>query len=71
MSSSNSSNRGGRGLGRGRIGGGRGRGRRGLGPGGKCECTNPDCGKTITHQIGKPCYRQKCPECGSPMVRED
>lgn len=59
----------GRGAGR---GGGRGRqpGGFGLGPGDFCICTNPECGKKIPHQRGVPCYEQRCPDCGSPMVRE-
>ena len=58
---------GGRGLGR---GGGRGRkGGFGLGPNGVCVCTNPNCGHTVPHQRGTPCYQMKCPKCGSPMVR--
>ncbi len=63
----------GRGAGRGR-GQGQGRGRKGgdfaAGPGGTCVCTNPDCEHEATHQAGQPCYQQKCPECGSPMVRK-
>jgi len=50
---------------------GKGQGRRnkGLGPQGKCVC--PDCGTEIAHQRGIPCYEQKCPECGSTMVRAE
>ncbi|HDH45077.1 MAG TPA: hypothetical protein ENG66_06790 [Thermococcus sp.] len=55
----------GRGFGR---GGGRGRmGGFGLGPGGVCVC--PNCGYTVPHQRGIPCYQMRCPKCGSPMVR--
>jgi predicted DNA-binding protein (UPF0251 family) len=63
---------GGRGRGRGRTGGGRGRmgGPFAAGPGGNCVCTNPECGHKIAHTAGQPCYQKKCPECGSPMVRE-
>jgi predicted amidophosphoribosyltransferase len=49
----------------------RGRGRMkgfSLGPGGYCVC--PSCGKKVPHQRGTPCYQQKCPDCGQPMVRE-
>ncbi len=56
----------GRGLGR-----GPGRGRMGgfaAGPGGSCIC--PKCGAKDVHQIGVPCYQQKCPKCGSSMKRE-
>ncbi len=61
--------RAGRGL-RAGIGAGRGRGRMGgfaAGPGGYCVC--PKCGTKAVHQIGIPCYQQKCPKCGSPMTR--
>jgi len=51
----------GRGLGRGRMGG------FAQGPGGECVC--PKCGNRVAHQIGTPCYQQKCPKCGSPMTR--
>lgn len=68
------SNRGG-GRGAGRGGGkgqGRGTGRMGgsqaAGPDGFCIC--PECNHKVTHQAGKPCYDQKCPECGSAMLRE-
>ena len=59
---------GGRGQGPGAMGTGRGRGGgSALGPGGFCGC--PKCGYEQTHQLGIPCYEQKCPECGSQMVR--
>jgi len=61
----------GRGFGRG-AGQGAGRGRMGgpvsAGPEGQCVC--PKCGEKATHQIGIPCYKQKCPKCGSSMTRE-
>ncbi|MCD6225471.1 DUF134 domain-containing protein [bacterium] len=63
----------GRGFGRGagRGAGGRGRmGGFGAGPGGVCVCTNPECGYEAPHQAGVPCYTQKCPKCGSPMIRK-
>jgi len=47
---------------RGRMGG------YGLGPGGFCIC--PNCGYVKKHVRGKPCYRMKCPRCGSPMTRK-
>ena len=57
-----------------RPGGGRGRGGQGGpyrgGPGGICTCTNPDCEYEEEHQVGKPCYQQKCPQCGSAMIRK-
>jgi electron transport complex protein RnfB len=52
-------------------GGGRGRGggnRPGSGPGGKCVCT--ECGAEKPHQVGVPCYEQKCPKCGAKMVKK-
>ena len=59
----------GRGNGRGQ-GRGSGRGRNsGPGPQGKCIC--PECGTTVAHQRGIPCYEQSCPKCGSKMIRED
>jgi predicted DNA-binding protein (UPF0251 family) len=57
-----------RGAGMGR-GGGRGRmGGFAAGPGGSCVC--PKCGHKASHQLGAPCYQQKCPKCGSAMTRE-
>ena len=38
------------------------------GPGGYCIC--PNCGEKATHQLGTPCYEQKCPKCGTAMTRE-
>jgi hypothetical protein len=59
---------GGGGIGRGTGTGGRGRmGGRGLGPEGECMC--PQCGEKAPHQRGIPCYQQKCPKCGTAMVR--
>jgi len=46
---------------RGRMGG------RGLGPGGECFCIN--CGTSVAHQRGVPCFKQKCPKCGRFMTR--
>ena len=40
------------------------------GPGGYCVCSNSQCGYKAPHQTGVPCYQQKCPKCGSPMIRE-
>lgn len=40
----------------------------GLRPGGYCVC--PNCGATLSHQRGVPCYTLKCPLCGSAMVRD-
>ena len=47
-----------------------GRGRRGgfaAGPGGDCIC--PNCGERVSHQLGTPCFEQKCPKCGAAMTR--
>lgn len=58
----------GRGMGRGQTDGGRGQGRGfAAGPGGTCIC--PSCGTKISHQIGIPCFEQKCPKCGNAMTR--
>ena len=61
----------GRGQGRGRgmgpeRGGGRGGGY-GMGPEGECVC--PNCGSKAPHQLGVPCYNQRCPKCGTMMMR--
>lgn len=61
------------GFGRGRgQGGGRGRmgGSFAAGPGGICQCVNPECGYEAPHQAGSPCYTLKCPKCGSPLIRK-
>lgn len=53
---------------------GQGRGRMGgpfaAGPGGICVCTNQECKHEVPHQVGIPCFQQKCPKCESPMVRK-
>lgn len=55
-------------IGRG-FGGGRGRGGGfAAGPGGKCVCTK--CGYEAAHSVGQPCYRMRCPKCGSAMIRK-
>ncbi|MDZ7698553.1 MAG: DUF5320 family protein [Deltaproteobacteria bacterium] len=62
----------GRGMGRGaggQDGGGRGRGG-GLGAGPEGNCVCPSCGEKAPHQLGTPCYEQKCPKCGAAMTRE-
>jgi len=46
-------------VGRGRMGG--------FGPPGECVC--PKCGHKIPHKRGVPCYQEKCPMCGTSMVR--
>jgi len=62
------------GRGGGRGSGGAGGGGRmggncpGSGPGGECIC--PNCGYTAPHTAGQPCYRIKCPQCGTKMIRK-
>ncbi|RLA94249.1 MAG: hypothetical protein DRG55_01350 [Deltaproteobacteria bacterium] len=59
----------GRGSGRGRGGRGWSRGMgRGLGPGGQCVC--PQCGASVPHKPGVPCFQVPCPKCGTPMLRK-
>ncbi len=51
--------------------GGAGRGQGGgssKGPGGNCIC--PSCGERVPHQLGTPCFEEKCPKCGTVMTRE-
>ena len=58
----------GTGKGMGPRGGGRGRGGGyRSGPGGDCIC--PNCGERVSHQLGAPCFEQKCPKCGTAMTR--
>ena len=55
---------------RNRMGPGRGRGLGGgfaMGPEGECIC--PKCETRMQHQLGQPCFKQKCPKCGTPMTR--
>lgn len=42
--------------------------RLGLGPEGFCVC--PKCGFKKAHQAGVPCVQERCPHCGSSLVRE-
>jgi hypothetical protein len=52
-------------------GGGRGRGSgggRGLGASGRCVCMK--CGYSASKNIGIPCLDERCPSCGSALVRE-
>lgn len=56
--------------GQGRSGGG-GRGLGGgfrQGPGGNCICTK--CNTEVSHVLGKPCNKRKCPACGAIMTRK-
>ena len=39
-----------------------------MGPFGYCLC--PKCGEKIPHKAGKPCREEKCPKCGTRMMRE-
>lgn len=48
------------------TGPGRGRGG-GMNTSGFCAC--PLCGQRVPHERGKPCFEQKCPECGAEMTR--
>ncbi|MDK2848067.1 MAG: hypothetical protein PWP34_1420 [Desulfuromonadales bacterium] len=38
------------------------------GPPSHCFC--PACGVKIPHEPGMPCFKQRCPKCGSPMTRQ-
>ncbi len=40
----------------------------GLGPTGYCIC--PKCGTRIPHRSGIPCKQERCPNCGTVMLRE-
>lgn len=40
-----------------------------LGPGGNCICAK--CKFKKAHERGLPCYKEKCPKCGSMMTRAD
>ena len=49
---------------------GKGRGLEDFGPGRfPSDCICPRCGLIEPHQLGIPCFRTKCPRCGSPMTR--
>ena len=49
-------------FGRGRMGGS------GQGLGGVCYC--PTCGYSVPHVRMQPCMLQKCPNCGTFLVRK-
>ncbi len=59
---------GGRGSGRGSGGLGRMGGPQAGGPGGACIC--PRCGHEEPHAQGSPCAQQKCPKCGTALLRK-
>jgi predicted DNA-binding protein (UPF0251 family) len=40
----------------------------GMGAGGFCVC--PKCNEKVPHKAGMPCKDEKCPKCGSRMMRE-
>lgn len=39
-----------------------------MGAGGFCIC--PKCGKRIPHHRGIPCQEERCPGCGTKLLRE-
>lgn len=41
----------------------------GLGSGGNCICVK--CGYRAQHRAGIPCRNEKCPKCGTPLLREN
>jgi len=52
--------------GRGGESGGQGGGA--MGAGGSCLC--PKCERRFPHQRGVPCLNERCPDCGTALVRE-
>jgi uncharacterized paraquat-inducible protein A len=40
----------------------------GMGPMGYCVC--PNCNYKTPHRRGTPCQEEKCPRCGTKMLRE-
>ncbi len=39
-----------------------------MGAGGRCVC--PKCERTMPHRSGTRCIEERCPDCGTKMVRE-
>ena len=39
-----------------------------MGEGGFCVCMH--CGTRVPHRAGIPCRSERCPECGTAMLRE-
>jgi hypothetical protein len=39
-----------------------------MGPGGHCVC--PKCNNETPHVRGTPCQQERCPQCGTKMLRE-
>ena len=55
----------------GKRGWGRGRGRAGRGGQGRPgNCICPACRQVVPHAPGVPCFQQRCPACGTPMMRQ-
>jgi hypothetical protein len=62
---------GGRGTGRGGGGMGRGSGSgRGMGMGAVGQCVCVKCGYSAPKKAGVPCMEEKCPKCGTILLRE-
>lgn len=57
----------GQGMGQGMAGRGRRGGALAGGPAGACVC--PKCGHQQSHERGRPCVEQACPQCGTSLVR--
>lgn len=51
-------------------GGGTGRCGSSSGMGGVGVCICPKCGQRTPHKGGMPCLQERCPSCGTAMVRE-
>jgi len=42
--------------------------RHAMGRGGNCYC--PKCNYTAPHKRGVPCQEERCPNCGTKLIRE-